>query len=117
MSKAKHNVNDLLAAIQRKTPSSPEPITEVETLRTSSAEPDARGSSRPCAHRVQFYMHDDDRQIVRELSAWLAGQGIRASDSLVIRTTLRLAKTGDDLLATYRQLEQQDGRYKQRRAG
>ncbi len=117
MTKAKHNVNDLLAAIQRKAPRSPEPITDVEPMRTSSAEPDVRVSSRPSAHRVQFYMHDDDRQIVRELSAWLAGQGIRASDSLVIRTALRLARTGDELLATYRQLEQQDGRYKQRKAG
>jgi hypothetical protein len=115
MSKARHN--DLLAAIQRKVPSSPEPIPETETVRLSSAEPEIGGASRPSAHRVQFYMHDDDRQIVRELSAWLAGQGIRASDSLVIRTALRLASTGDQLLTTYRQLEKQDGRYKQRKVG
>ena len=119
MSKAKQNVNDLLAAIQRKVPSPPDPTAENVSQDGSHPQRPNPASSRPTssAQRVQFYMHSDDRQIVRELSAWLAGQGIRASDSLVIRTALRLARTGDELLTTYRQLEQQDGRYKQRKAG
>ena len=44
--------------------------------------------------RSQFWMHEEDRQLVRELSAWLAGQGMRPTDSMVIRAVLRLAKTG-----------------------
>jgi hypothetical protein len=114
MSKGRHN--DLLAAIQRKVPSSPESTTEVVPPAGARHEASVSGPSGYKAHRVQFYMHDDDRKIVRELSAWLAGQGIRASDSLVIRTALRLANTGQSLLNTYRDLEKQDRRYKENKA-
>src|SRR5664279_4043876 len=114
MSKKKDNVSGLLAAIQRQTPTN----SEQETGPPTSPEPPTNEKNkllgnRLTAHRVQFYLHDNDRQTVRELSAWLAAQGIRASDSLVIRAALRLAKTGGELLNTYRQLEQMDGRYKQ----
>jgi hypothetical protein len=57
-------------------------------------------------------MHEEDRRILRELSAWLAGQGVRASDSLVIRTALRSAKTGSALLEAYREAAKLDGRLK-----
>jgi hypothetical protein len=50
---------------------------------------------------VQFWMHDDDRRLVRELSAWLAGQGVRPSDSMVVRAALRFAKTGGAFLEAY----------------
>ena len=42
---------------------------------------------------MQFWMHDEDRKLIRELSAWLAGQGTRPSDSMVIRAAL-VARTG-----------------------
>ncbi len=57
-------------------------------------------------------MHDEDRKLVRELSAWLAGQGVRPSDSMVIRAALRLAKTGSGLLEAYWQAAKLDGRIK-----
>ena len=61
---------------------------------------------------VQFWMHDEDRKLVRELSAWLAGQGVRATDSMVIRAALRFAKTGNGLLEAYWQASRLDGRLK-----
>jgi hypothetical protein len=57
-------------------------------------------------------MHDEDRKLVRELSAWLAGQGIRPTDSMVIRAALRLARTGDSLLEAYWEAAKLDGRIK-----
>jgi hypothetical protein len=126
MSSKKNNVSDLLAAIKRQ-PTAPtqekvEPaIVPVEA--TETAEPMKRHSSKKPATAkksaegkrgkpVQFWMHDDDRKLVRELSAWLAGQGVRPSDSMVIRAALRLAKTGSGLLEAYWQAAKLDGRIK-----
>lgn len=125
MSKAKNNVNDLLAAIKRQ-PTTPTPEkTEVESApvsRPEGEEPVKRGlPKKPAAGKnlkrrmgkpVQFWMHDEDRKLVRELSAWLAGQGIRPTDSMVIRAVLRLAKTGNGLLEAYWQAAKLDGRIK-----
>jgi hypothetical protein len=111
----KSNVNDLLAAIQRKAPTS-EPTERREVISESE---DVVGATSNKAKRgrvgkpVQFWMHEEDRRILRELSAWLAGQGVRASDSLVIRTALRSAKVGSELLQAYREAAQLDGRLKQ----
>jgi hypothetical protein len=112
------NVNDLLAAIQRQVPAAA-PAPAVEAAHEEPAAPapasskNAKASSpRKAAHKLQFYLHDEDRRTIRELSAWLAGQGIRASDSLIIRSALQLTKTGGDLLQTYRQLAELDGRIK-----
>lgn len=113
------NVDELLAAIQRKAPGAPEPVQHA-----AAAPASARAAVRPepAVHRgrigrpVQFWMHDEDRRILRELSAWLAGQGVRASDSLVIRTALRSAKTGAELLEAYREAAKLDGRLKESKA-
>ena len=114
------NVNSLLAAIQRKGPSHPEQTAEPPILR--EPEPARKGTRRKDASAaptsrvgkpVQFWLHDEDRQIVRELAAYLAGQGIRSTDSMVIRAALRTAKTGAELLDAYRQAAQLDGRLKQ----
>jgi hypothetical protein len=125
MSKAKNNVNDLLAAIKRQ-PTTPTPEkTEVESApakRQERDEPEKRDTpKKPVIEKkpysrmgkpVQFWMHDEDRKLVRELSAWLAGQGIRPTDSMVIRAVLRLAKTGNGLLEAYWQAAKLDGRIK-----
>jgi hypothetical protein len=113
------NVTSLLAAIQRKGPSHPEPteppiLAEPEPTRKGTRRKDA--SAAPASRvgkPVQFWLHDEDRQIVRELAAYLAGQGIRSTDSMVIRAALRTAKTGAELLGAYRQAAQLDGRLKQ----
>lgn len=117
------NVNSLLAAIQRKAPDNPAPApAATETLvqpkprrrpsqRTAAAPslPESRGGrGKP----VQFWLHDEDRRLVRELAAWLAGQGVRSTDSLVIRAALRTAKTGGEFLEAYQHASQLDGRLK-----
>ena len=123
MSKAKDNVNNLLAAIKRQTPVS-QKTAEPEPHRAHQSDPEkpAKGRVRRAVadekpkgrigKPVQFWMHDEDRKLIRELSAWLAGQGTRPSDSMVIRAALRLAKTGDGLLEAYWQAAKLDGRLK-----
>lgn len=113
----------LLAAIRRKAPGGrtapPEP-----SKRTAAAvaEPDAprrTGVAVPKSRvgkPVQFWLHEEDRRLVRELAAWLAGQGLRSTDSLVIRSALRTAKTGGELLEAYREASQLDGRLKRHKS-
>lgn len=62
----------------------------------------------------QYWLHDEDRRVLRKLAAWLAGQGERPTDSLVIRSVLQMATVGPDLLKAYRRAAQLDGRLKQR---
>jgi hypothetical protein len=125
MSKPKNNVTDLLAAIKRQpTNATPEKAVEEapptkQAEGKTSARLDApkklaadKKPKRKIGRAVQFWMHDEDIKLVRELSAWLAGQGIRPSDSLVIRAVLRLAKTGSGLLEAYAQAAKLDGRLK-----
>src|SRR5215217_4501457 len=107
----KSNVNDLLAAIQRKAPTS-EPTERRDVISETESAGNKAKRSR-VGKPVQFWMHEEDRRILRELSAWLAGQGVRASDSLVIRTALRSAKVGSELLQAYREAAQLGGRLKQ----
>lgn len=59
-----------------------------------------------------IYFHPEDKQIIRELSAWFAGQGLRINDSLVIKSVLRAARPGTDLLTTYHNAIQSDRRFK-----
>lgn len=127
MSKTKKNVNELLAAISRKMPEAapaapvvvdlaPEPQqTEASVKRKAekaSTPSPAKKTKSKIGRAVQFWMHDEDTQLVRELSAWLAGQGVRPSDSMVIRAALRYAKTGSGLLEAYWQASRLDGRLK-----
>ena len=123
MSKPKNSVNDLLAAIKRQ-PTAPEqtkaqkqPVSlpeqeELAKRMTSKKQAAEKKTTSRMGKPSQFWMHDEDRKLVRELSAWLAGQGIRPTDSMVIRAVLRLAKTGNGLLEAYWQAAKLDGRIK-----
>jgi hypothetical protein len=62
--------------------------------------------------QVQFWLHDEERRLIRELYAWLAGQGFRPSDSSVIRAALRYAKTDSEFLQAYRDAARLDARAK-----
>ena len=121
--KKSNNISNLLAAIQRQVPA-PVPAAVTGTAEEESMPPAPPSTkkaeisgTRKVAHKLQFYLHDEDRLTIRELSAWLAGQGIRASDSLIIRSALQLTKTGGDLLKTYRRLAELDGRLKRTKIG
>jgi hypothetical protein len=59
---------------------------------------------------TQFWLQDEDRQLIREFAAWLAGQGVRASDTGVVRAALASVKTGPEYLKIYQQISQLDGR-------
>ena len=114
--------NSLLAAIQRKAPSAPvmaepkpqPPVTvEQPEPRRKEAQPVAiEKPKRRKGKQVQFWFHEEDGRLVRELAAWLAGQGLRPTDSLVIRAALRTAQTGTALLQAYRRAAELDGRLK-----
>lgn len=126
MSKTKNNMNELLAAIKRSTSEIPTPqekpaeepsqeaalVEEVSARKRGDKPAAARKPKSRVGKPVQFWMHDEDRQLVRELSAWLAGQGVRPTDSMVIRAALRFTKTGNGLLEAYWQAAKLDGRLK-----
>ena len=114
------NTSSLLAAIQRKVPSTtPAPDTSTTSVAVAEPQP-TRKVRRPAeplvrskvGKAVTFWMHDEDRKLVRDLAAWLANQGLRPTDSMVIRAALRMAPTGSSLLEAYRQASQLDGRLK-----
>lgn len=126
MSKTKNNVNDLLAAIQRQ-PTRPT-SEKTSAAETALAKPQATEETRkreahkkPVAEKkaksnkgqpVQFWLRDDDRNQIREFYAWLAGQGIRPTDSLVVRGALRLVKTGSAFLEACKEAAKLDSRLK-----
>jgi hypothetical protein len=129
MKKPKNNVNELLAAIKRQAPEGPAAVIPIsdslpahETVEKeellgkkrekASTPTPAKKTKSKIGRAVQYWMHDADTQLVRELYAWLAGQGIRPTDSLVVRAALRYAKTGSQFLEAYRQASQLDGRLK-----
>ncbi len=113
--------DSLLAAIQRKAPSAPVAAKPEPQATATVEQPEPRRRElRPVAEKpkprkgkqVQFWFHDEDGKLVRELAAWLAGQAVRPTDSLVIRAALRTAETGTAFLQAYRKAAELDGRLK-----
>ncbi len=118
-SKPKSNKqNSLIAAIQRKVPASPAPVAEQTPPKGKKNDPGASPgkSKRRIGKPAQFWFHDEDRRILRELAAWLSGQGLRLTDSMVIRAALRTARTGDELLQACRQAAELDGRLRRHKS-
>ena len=68
------------------------------------APPPVRGKA------IQFYLHAPDQKLIREFAVYLAPHRKRINDSLVVKTVLRAAKTGPDLLAAYDAAVKVDGR-------
>jgi hypothetical protein len=62
--------------------------------------------------RVTLFLHERDRQLIRELMAYLAGQGRRVSESIVIKAALRVAKHDSALLRAHDDAAAQDQRFK-----
>jgi hypothetical protein len=62
---------------------------------------------------VNIYLHEADRVRIRELSAYLANEGLRVSDSQVIKAALLLAQPDKRLLKAYQEVRGADQRYKQ----
>jgi hypothetical protein len=112
---------DLLKVLGQKTPSvAPPPEQKATPPKRSADRTRPSRSAKPRGERavpapirgkaIQFYLHEQDQRLIHELSAWLASQRKRINDSLVIKTVLRAAKTGPDLLAAYDAAVKIDGR-------
>jgi hypothetical protein len=105
------------AFIQVPSVSKTEPL--IKPLAQPTTAPPALRPKPPAATPVngrgkpsQYWLHDEDRRALRRLAAWLAAQGERPTDSLVIRSALQMATPGPKLLKAYRQAAQLDGRLK-----
>ncbi len=59
---------------------------------------------------TNLYMSDAEMAKVRELAAWLQGQGIRTSDSRVICAAIRTAKPDRHLKEAYEEIASNDAR-------
>jgi predicted nucleic acid-binding protein len=101
---AKSKAGELMAALQRARPL-PEPVPVQPE--TAAARPKTRRGKA-----VQFWLHDEDRKLIRELAAYLSTQGLRPTDSLIVRAALRLAPADARLLEAFREALSQDGRYR-----
>jgi hypothetical protein len=66
---------------------------------------------------VNIYLHDADQIRIRELAAYLANEGLRVSDSQVIKAALLLAQPDKRLLKAYQEIRGADQRYRQEPEG
>lgn len=94
-------------------PAEPRPTKPTTPLAPPAPERPARPAAPVRGKAVQFYLHAEDEKIIRELAAWLAPHRKRINDSLVIKTALRVAKTGHEFLAAYDAAVRVDGRTRQ----
>jgi hypothetical protein len=72
-----------------------------------------KGSITKTGKRVNLYLRDTDVAKMRELNAYAAGQGIRTSDSLIVRATLLATTPGKGFLTALREAAAVDLRFKQ----
>ncbi|HEY1804944.1 MAG TPA: hypothetical protein VGG45_10740 [Terracidiphilus sp.] len=61
---------------------------------------------------VNLYLRDADLNKVRELTAFVAGQGDRTSDSLIVRAAIHAASPGRGFMDVYREVAAADLRFK-----
>lgn len=71
-----------------------------------------RKSNSERGRNVNLYLYDADIAKIRELVSWVAGNGERVSDSLIVRAALRVAGADKRFLAAYRDAASADQRYK-----
>jgi hypothetical protein len=61
---------------------------------------------------TNLYLRDADVSKLRELTAYLSGEGERTSDSLIVRAAIHAANPGPAFLKAYRQAAGADLRFK-----
>jgi hypothetical protein len=66
-----------------------------------TAVPASRGRAAVRGSDVHIWLHAEDQKLIQELAVWLLSQRKRINTSLVLKTVLRAAKTGPQLLAAY----------------
>ena len=72
-------------------------------------------AARPPGRFSSIYLNEQDQRLLRELSVWFAGQGLRINDTLVLRIALRAARPGSALLTAYEEAIKSDRRFKKTR--
>ena len=75
--------------------------------------PSKTGTASKRGKAVNIYLHHTDRARIRELAAYLANEGLRVSDSQIIKAALLLAQPDKRLLRAYLEIKGADQRYKQ----
>jgi hypothetical protein len=100
------------------------PVTRATARIAQKPRPQKRPAPRATSHAerrpvrgkaVQFWLHDEDQRLIREFALWLLSQRKRINSSLVVKTILRAAKTGPELLAAYDKAVKVDARLPQKR--
>jgi hypothetical protein len=66
---------------------------------------------------VNIYLHEADQVRIRELAAYLANEGLRVSDSQIIKAALLMAQPDKRLVKAYLDIRGADQRYKQEPEG
>jgi hypothetical protein len=69
-----------------------------------------RSASTATGKPGAFWLDDSDRRIFHELGMLLYSQGIRPSDSLILRAAIRLMPRDHRFIEQIRKLQSQDGR-------
>ncbi len=62
--------------------------------------------------RANFYLYSEDITKIRELVSFVASHDLRVSESLVVRTALRVAQGDKRFLAAYADAASADQRFK-----
>ena len=75
--------------------------------------PDKTSTVSTRGKAVNIYLHHTDRARTRELAAYLANEGLRVSDSQIIKASLLLAQPDKRLVKAYLDVKGADQRYKQ----
>jgi hypothetical protein len=96
--------------------SSPSAFTSEETA-PEPQRPALQATPRPKATRstrkgqgIHFYFSEDDEKRVRILAAFLSSQGEKFSDSLIVKTSLRVVQPNNAFLAAYQEAKKADRR-------
>lgn len=104
-----------LLGVLSQTPSSPTPLAQEKPAK-KSAEPQPvvpdSGKTEKRTKTTAFSLHPEDAEKLQSLSMWFRGQGVKITDSMVIRCALRLAEPGKELIDAYHQARQLDQRVK-----
>ncbi len=112
---AKHNkLDDLMGALgegANETTSEGDKRPAPTSRPPRASAPDSQGKSA----KITFSLYPEDHQIIRELSAFFAGQGLSINSSLVIKAALRAVRPGSELLQAYHQARSLDKRAKSNR--
>lgn len=75
--------------------------------------PGKTGAASKRGKAVNIYLHAADQVRIRDLAAYLANEGLRVSDSQIIKAALLLAQPDKRLLNAYLEIKGADQRYKQ----